>query len=140
MLDCCLLAVCYHRSSRQSPFFATHLRLSGCVARSSLYTANILLMKAYYSRLPFCCSMLAIGCLLLAVRFLVLAALLSFLVTRPLGAPCVFYLLQHARYYLFATHRPTVASVFSPRVVRSSLHVLADCSSLLAVCYSLLTK
>ena len=106
---------------RQSPFFATDLRLSKFAARCLLYTAHISLMTACYSRLHFCCSLLAIGCFLLAVPFLILAALLSFPVTRPLGArcvlptgPCLLLLTRYSRascrFFLLASCRPLIAA------------------------------
>ena len=69
-----------------------------------------------------CFSMFGFYFLLLSCRFSLLARLVL----------AAYYLLQPARSYLLATHRPTVASVFSPRVVRWSLHVLAACELLFA--------
>ena len=136
-----MLAVCYHRPSRQSSFFATDLRLSEFAARCLLFTAHILLMIACYSLLHFCFSLLATGCLLLAVPFLFLAALLSFLVTRPLAAHCVLptapcslllsrYSRPSFRFSLLTSCRPLIASrnrgLFIPArgVLFASHHVI----------------
>ena len=88
----------------------------------------------------------AFGYRLFASRCSILFLANLALVSRYSPAGCslriIYSLLHPARYSLLATHAThgtAVASLFSPRVVRWSLYLLADCSSLLAVCYSLLT-
>ena len=76
----------------------------------------------------------AVGSSLFGLCFLLLSSRVSLFVRLLLAD-----LLHLARYSLFATYGQTIASLFSPCVVRRWLHFLADSSSLLALCYSLLT-
>ena len=77
------------------------------------------------------------GCLLLAVRILFLAAKLSFLVTRPLGARCVLLIALCSLCTQIASRCSLLVSRFSLRTARF-LFLVSCCSLIVAFCVSFL--
>ena len=80
-------------------------------------------MTACYSLFYFCCSLLAIGCLLLAVPFCFSLIWHSFRVTRPLAARCVLsivYCILLVTPYSLLTPLTAQLSLLSSRLVSSA--------------------
>ena len=112
VVRCCWMAAArYMLSSLFSPVTFLRYSFASFGARSTLIALHCSNFDSLLLTTPF----LLFGCLLLAVRFFfsLLSCRFSLLALLVLAA---YYLLHPARYYLLATHCPTVASVFSPQV------------------------